>query len=299
MDSIWAIGQAWTRRKSLKGTVEMIYRIIADSSCDLTKELKEKIGAVLIPMTLNLGDKSYLDDDKLDLPAFMQSMAACVAKVGSASPSPLLFKNAFHGPHTSFAVTLSSRLSGTYESAILAKKMVEEEGAGDVHVFDSKSASAGETLIALKLHEFITQGFSKQQIISSVENFINDMKTFFVLDSIDNLLKNGRLNKIVGKIISVLHIKPVMGADGNGNIALFSHTRGRNQIVGKLLEQIDKCGKKTDGLRLVIAHCNNLNLADKLKASLEAAYHFKEVLIVPTKGLSSVYADDKGIIIAF
>jgi fatty acid-binding protein DegV len=89
-----------------------------------------------------------------------------------------------------------------------------------------------------------------------------------------------------------------MGAE-DGNIALYSHTRGKNQVVSKLLEQIDKCGKKTDGLRLVIAHCNNINLADKFKAAAEKAFQFSEILIVPTKGLSSVYTDDQGIVIAF
>jgi fatty acid-binding protein DegV len=125
------------------------------------------------------------------------------------------------------------------------------------------------------------------------------MKTYFVLDNIDNLLKNGRLNKIVGRIISVLHIKPVMGADKDGNIALFSHARGLNQIVDKLADTIEKSGKKTEGQSMVITHCNNPTLAQKLMTAIQNRYRFKEILIVPTRGISSVYANDKGIVMAF
>jgi DegV family protein with EDD domain len=265
----------------------------------MTRELKERLGAAIVPLTMLLGDRSYLDDEQLDLPAFMKSMAAFTSKVGTASPSPQLYKNEFMGEHISFAVTISSKLSGSFDSAMLGKKLAEEEGKADVHVFDSKSACAGETLIAIKIHEIISQGLQKSQIISHIESFINDMKTYFVLDSIENLLKNGRLNKVVGNIISALHIKPVMGADGNGDIALFSHVRGPHKIVDKLLDQIGKSGKKTEGLNLVIAHCNNQALADKLKMAAEKAYHFKQIFIVPTKGISSVYANEKGIVIAF
>jgi DegV family protein with EDD domain len=177
--------------------------------------------------------------------------------------------------------------------------MAEEEGLCDVHVFDSKSATAGETLIALKLHEFIDAGLSKAQIISKIEAFISNMKTFFVLGSIENLLKNGRLNKIVGKMINVLHIKPLMCADSDGNIALYGQVRSQNQIVQKLSDTIAKSGKNTEGESAVITHCNNPTLADQLFEAVKQRYHFKEVLVVPTRGLSSVYTCEMGVVIAF
>jgi DegV family protein with EDD domain len=226
-------------------------------------------------------------------------MKACHDHIGSAAPSPDRYRDAFLGEHTSFAVTLSKNLSGSYESAVLGKTMAEEDGQSDVHIFDSKSACAGETLIVMKLREFINAGLSKSQIINKVEAFIKEMKTYFVLDSIDNLLKNGRLNKIVGKLISVLHIKPLMGDDGDGNIALYGHARSQNQIVQKLTDTIAKSGKKTEGESMVISHCNNPTLAGQLFEAIKQRYKFKEVLVVPTGGLSSVYAYDKGVVIAF
>ena len=277
----------------------MDYKIVVDSSCDLTPELREKIGAVSIPLSLMLDGQAYTDDDDLDLPAFMRSMMACTGKIGSASPSPDLYKEAFSGAHTSFAVTLSGNLSGSYESAILGKNMAGEDSPADVHVFNSKSASAGEILIAFKIRNMIDSGIAKMKIISGIDKFIGDMKTYFVIENIDNLLKNGRLNKLTGKIISVLGIKPIMGADEEGNIALFTQARGAKQIIEKMTGVIHKSGKNTEGADIVITHCGNPTLAEKLADAVRSRFNFKNIIVLPTRGLSSLYVNDQGVIMAF
>lgn len=276
----------------------MDYKIIADSCCDMTPELKQRLGVVTVPLTMTLGEKCFVDDETLDLPLFMEEMKNCTDRIGSAAPSPMLYKEAFQGAHTSFAVTLSSHLSASYANAMLGKTMAEEEGA-DVHVFDSKSASAGEVLVVLKIRRMIDDGIHKAKIITAVESFIQEMKTYFVLDNIDNLLKNGRLNKIVGKLIFLLNIKPVMGADKDGHIALYDHARGQNQIIRKLADTIEKSGRHTEGESLVITHCQNPGLAERLREAIQNRYHFKEILIVPTRGLSSTYANAGGVVMAF
>lgn len=274
-------------------------KIIADSCCDLTPELRERLGgAVSVPLIMTLGEKSFVDDDALDLPNFMAEMKACTERIGSASPSPSLYKDAFVEAKTSFAVTLSSNLSGSYSSAMIGKTLAEEEGA-EVHVFDSKSATAGEVLIALKIREMINNQFQKVKIIASIDNFIRDMKTYFVLDNVDNLRKNGRLNKITATIVSVLNIRPIMGADGDGHIAMFAFGRGEKQILQRLADFIEESGKTTEGESMVITHCNNPGLAEKLMNLIKNRYNFSEILIVPTRGLSSMYANNKGIVMAF
>lgn len=125
------------------------------------------------------------------------------------------------------------------------------------------------------------------------------MKTFFVLDNINNLVKSGRLNKTVGKIVSVFNIKPLMGSDGDGNIAFFSYACGEKQIIKKLSDTIMKSGKNTDGEKIVISHCENLSLAQKLMETIKNRYNFGEILIVPMRAISSVYANRKGIVMAF
>ena len=276
----------------------MNYKIVVDSCCDMTPELQNRLDAISVPLTLNLGNKSYTDDETLDLPQFMIDMKNCKEKIGSAAPAPALFKEAFKNDHVSFAVTLSGNLSGSYNSAVLGKTLAEEQGS-EAYVFDSKSASAGEILTALKIRSLIDAKVKNSVIVSTMKKFIDEMKTYFVLESVENLMKNGRLNKVVGKIISILNIKPVMKSDGNGNIALHAHARGENQIIEKLADTIQKSEKNTDGESIVITHCNNSGLAQKLMDVIKKRYFFKEILIVPTKGLSSMYADNKGIIIAF
>jgi DegV family protein with EDD domain len=275
----------------------MTYTLVADSCCDLTDSLRQEWGVTLVPLTLTLAEKSFTDDETLDLPAFMEQMHACKGRVGSAAPAPALYSEAFdHGD--AFAVTLSGNLSGSYGSAMIGKEMAEEEGAS-VHVFDSRSAAAGEVLILVKLRKLIREGLEKSEIIARIEKFIQEMRTVFVLDSIDNLLKNGRLNRITGKIISTLHIRPIMGADGSGNISLVGHVQGWKQAVKKLSDAIASDGRPTRGESLVITHCNNPSIAEELRNEIERRYEFSEILILPTRGLSSLYANDKGVIMAF
>ncbi|MEN6340241.1 MAG: DegV family protein [Clostridiaceae bacterium] len=276
----------------------MDYQIVADSCCDLTPEMKAEMNVISVPLTMTLGSDSYTDDEALDLPQFMAAMKACKERIGSAAPAPGMYYDAFSGSEESFAVTLSANLSGSYSSAMLGKSLAEEDGRS-VHIFDSKSASAGEVLIVVKLYQLLRNGLPKLEIIERIERFIKEMKTFFVLDNVDTLRKNGRLSKIAGTIVSVLHLRPIMGADGEGHISLYSNAQGWKQALKKLADTIEASGKPTEGEQMVITHCNNPSMAEELKRVIEERYHFSEILVLPTRGLSSIYANEMGVIIAF
>lgn len=274
-------------------------QIIVDSCCDLTGELKKKHNIKSIPLTMRLGTKEFVDDGSLSMEMFMEEMGKCKEKVSSASPPPALYMEAMQPGKTNYVITLSKELSGSYSSAMMGGLDAKEKGVSDVHVFDSKSASAGETLIAIKLHELISQGYSQKDIVSRIKAFIDNMKTYFVLENYDNLRKNGRMSRVQGMLVQVLNMKLIMGSDGKGNIALFEKARGIKQLLQKLLDMIYKSEKDSSGETLVISHCNNLELADRLKAEIKQRFNFKEIFVVPTGGLSSMYADNKGIIMAF
>jgi DegV family protein with EDD domain len=277
----------------------MEYGIVVDSCCDMTPDMREAMDILSVPLTMRLGQKEYSDDETLDHQAFMADMKACTEKVGSASPAPYLYACAMREKGSSFVITLSSQLSGSYSSALIGKAMAEEKEGVDAHVFDSKSASAGQTLIALKLQELLPQLPSKEAIVRAVNRFIDNMKTYFVLERYDNLQKNGRLGRVKGSLASILNIKLLMGSDGNGNIALYAKPRGVTKVLEKLLTLIEESGKDTAGENLVISHCNNPNLAQRLADAIKERFHFAKIHIVPTGGLSSLYADDQGIIMAF
>ena len=277
----------------------MDYKIIVDSCCDITPEVAEQLQVQLVPLTLQLGEKEFKDDYELDLPDFMAQMKACTEKAGSAAPSPQAYMDAIIKAGRAFVVTASSKISGSYSSAKLGEEYAIEKGTTDVHVFDSKTASAGEMLIVMKLRELIAKGLPKDQIVNTITSFIDGMKTYFVLECYDNLIKSGRLNKITEKIISMLNIRLIMGSDGDGSIALHGKPRGSKQMLDKLISFVGKSERPTEGENMVISHCNNLSLAEQIAGIVREKFNFKEILIMPTRGISSLYADEKGIIIAF
>ena len=272
-------------------------KIVADSCCDIIPAMRKELGVSSVPLIMLLEGKEYIDDDNLDLPHFIEDMKNCKGKIGSSSPPPASYAKAFDEMDTAFAVTLSSKLSGSYNNAVMGRQF--SDNGDNIHVFDSKSASAGEILIVLKLREYIEQGLKKIDIIAKMERFINEMKTYFAIENVDNLKKNGRLNKVVATIITKMHISPIMGADGDGNIALFSHARGNKQIVEKMVDSVTQSGKCTEGERMVITHCNNESLATMLKQEIAKLFHFKDIFVIPTKGLSSMYVNEYGVIMAF
>ena len=277
----------------------MKYKIIADSCCDFTHELKERFDVTHVPLTLRLGSKEFTDDENIDLPGFMSEMKVCKEKVGSAAPAPYLFQDAMEKAEQSFVITLSSELSGTYNSAIAGKKFAQENKDIFTHVIDSKSAAAGEALIAIRLREFIQSGMARDAIIQAISRFVDNMKTYFVLENYDNLKKNGRMSKVTGTLATILDLKLLMGADGNGGITLVAKQRGISRAIDKIVSLIKESGKKPEEETLVVSHCNNQALAERLTDAIRRLYNFKEIFVIPTKGVSSLYADDKGVVLAF
>lgn len=275
-------------------------RIIVDSCCDLTPEMREELQIISVPLTMRLGEREFVDDENFDAAAFLREMEAWDDKVGSAAPSPMLYQQAIEASESpSFVVTLSSQLSGSNESAVTGNKLAQDAGYEGAYVVDSKSASAGETLIALKLHSLLMANTAREEIIHIIERFVENMRTLFVLENYDNLQKNGRLNRITGRIIQALNIKLIMGDDDHGSIKLYGQTRGINKMIDKMVKLVQDSGKETKGGDMVISHCNNFDLAKRLANAFEECFSFKKIWIVPTGGLSTLYADNKGIVLAF
>jgi DegV family protein with EDD domain len=273
--------------------------IIADSSLDINESLKS-LDVQFVPFKLYLGEKEYIDDDTLNPIDFINDMVDYSGVGKSACPSPNDFLEKFDEKKDNFVVTISEKLSGTYNSAILAKNLYEENHEeGFVHVFNSKSASIGETLTAIKIKELIDQNVSRENIVKNVEDYIENMRTFFISENLDNLIKNGRISKMRGTIASILNIKPIMGTNRAGEIILYDKQRGIKKAYTRLkeivVETANDCSEKT----LAISHVNNLKRAEYIKSLIQEECNFKDIVIVQTGGLSSLYCDNKGIILAF
>jgi len=275
------------------------YKILADSCCDVTEEMKTETGVELIPLTMRLNEQEFIDDHTLDIKAYLKAMKESRTAPKTSCPSIQDFINKFKEWDNIFVVTVSSKLSGTYNAAMQAKALILEEFKDKfIHVFDSMSAVAGETLVHLKIHECLKNNLKNSEVIEKVTNYIKDMKTFFLLESIDNLAKSGRLNPIVAKAASILSIKPIMGSD-NGTIRLVDKVRGYERAFQRLVDVIGEEGSHLEERILSIAHCNCIQRALKFKEQVMKRYHFKDIVIVEMGGVSSTYADQGGLVIAF
>ena len=278
--------------------------ILADSCCDLSPELLKKTQARVAPLTITIDDTHYVDDGTVDIPPYLAAMKASKNPVRSACPSPDLYAEDIKAADDDcFIITLSSKLSGSHNAAVLGVQLAEEDmPEKKVHVFDSESASAGETYLALMIHDLIAAGKSFEQIVETVEEKIRSMHTLFVLDSLDNLVKNGRISKTVALLANVLSIRLLMSDDGHGSIKNISKARG---IKGALTQMVETCRKHTDGLaaasqRLVISYCNCPERARQVRDMIrEKCPAIGEIVMTPTSALSSMYANDGGVVIAY
>ena len=278
--------------------------ILADSCCDLSPEMLKKTQAKIAPLTITIDDTHYVDDGTVDIPPYLAAMKASKNPVRSACPSPDLYAEDIRATEGDcFIVTLSAKLSGSHNAASLGVQLAQEDmPEKKVHVFDSESASAGETYIALMIHDLIAAGKSFEQIVELVEEKIRSMHTLFVLDSLDNLVKNGRISRTVALLANVLSIRLLMSDDGHGAIKNISKARG---IKGALGQMVETCRKHTEGLaaasqRLVISYCNCPERARQVRDMIrEKCPAIGEIILTPTSALSSMYANDGGIVIAY
>lgn len=278
----------------------MSYKVIVDSCGELTPDMKASGNIFTASLTLNVGGHLIVDDESFDQADFLERVAKCSECPKSSCPSPEAYMKAFQGEEDRvYAVTLSSELSGSYNSAVLGKNLyLEEYGEKDIYVFNSRSASVGESLITKKIMECEAMGMSFQEVIDSVEDYIDGQNTYFVLESLETLRKNGRLTGLKALAASVLNIKPVMGATKQGIIIQHGQARGVNKALAKMVDRVAEEIVHPQEKTLGIAHCNCPERAEMVKEMILKKIPVKDIIILDTRGVSSMYANDGGIIIA-
>ncbi len=276
------------------------FKIVADSCCEITDEMKARYNIEVIPFGLQVKDYHTQDDEDFDQLDFIKRVAECEECAKSACPSPERFMTAFEDEvdHI-FVVTISARLSGCYNSANLGRDLyIEEHGEKKIHIVDSKSAASGQHQLVLRILELEEAGESYENIVEQIEAYRDELHTYFVLNNLDTLRKNGRLSGIKSVVASTLSIKPVMHATVEGEIAQLGQAIGINKalkkMVGMILEDTHNIEKK----RVMISYCNCLERAEFVKALFLEKADIKDIQLIPTGGLSTMYANDGGIIIA-
>lgn len=276
----------------------MSYKIVVDSCGELPENLKKDRHFETVPLEIFVDDYHIIDDETFEQAEFLYRVKKSPNCPKSTCPSPERYFRAYdcEAEHI-YAVTLSAKLSGSYNSAELGKSLyIEEKGEKQIHVFDSKSASVGETLIAMKIQECEEAGMAFEEVVEAVETYISRQNTYFVLETLETLRKNGRLSNLKAFVASALNIKPVMGSTDEGEICQLDQARGMNKALDKMIQamlgKVQDCETKI----LAIAHCNCPQWAKSIVEKLEKLAKFKDIFVVDTAGISSMYANDGGII---
>ncbi len=277
----------------------MSYKIVVDSCCELPEKYLSDKRFERVPLGIELGEDQILDDESFNQAEFLKKVAEYPKCPKSFCPSPERYMEAYHAEAEHiYVVTLSAKLSGSYNSAELGKRLYKENyGEKKICVVDSESASCGETQIALKIMELEEAGLSFEEVVEQIQDFRDEMNTYFVLDNLETLRKNGRLSSVKAIVASTLNIKPIMYGD-KGSIAQKGQGIGMKKALAKMAEMIVAELKKANEKRIVISHCNAPTRAESMKKLLEEKISCREILILDTAGISSMYANDGGIIVA-
>ncbi len=277
----------------------MSYKVIVDSCGELTEEMKANGNFETASLTMEVGGVRIIDDASFDQADFLRRVAECPESPKSSCPSPEDYMEKYRcEAERVYAVTLTAELSGSYNSAVLAKNLyIEEYGEKNIHIFNSRSASIGETLIAMKVQECEEAGMSFEQVVDTVERYIDGQHTYFVLENLDTLRKNGRLTGIKSLVAGALNIKPVMAATPEGTICQIGQARGIKKALSKMVDQIAGETQGAEEKILAISNCNCRERAQEVQRMLLSKMKVKASFIVDMAGISSMYGNDGGIIV--
>ncbi len=277
----------------------MSYRVVVDSCGELTQEMKDSGCFINVPLSIMVGGRQIIDDDTFNQIEFLKLVAESPECAKTSCPSPEKYMESYccDAEHV-YVVTLSAELSGSYNSAVLGKNLYEEEyGNKPIYVFNSRSASVGQTLIALKIAECEEKGMSFEEVINNVEDYIAGQNTYFVLETLETLRKNGRLSGVKALVASALNIKPYMGATPEGTIKQLGQARGIKKSISKMIDIFVEELKNPEEKIVAISHCNCFERAMNVKRMIEERIKAKKIIVLNTNGISSTYASDGGIIV--
>lgn len=271
-------------------------KIVADSSCDLF-ELKSTEFAVA-PMKIITDEREFVDDDSLDVNEMSDYLYEYKGKSKSSCPNTSDWLDAFGDADEIFCVTITSGLSGSYNSACAAKQIYESDNEGKrVHVFDTLSAGPEITLIVEKIEECVCSGMSFEEICKCVTVYMRRTGLLFMLKSLKTFANNGRVSPIVAKLVGIAGICIVGKASDEGTLEPMHKCRGERRSLETLVEELAREGFSLG--KISIGHCQNESGAEQLKELILAKFKNVQIEIHKFRGLCSFYAEKGGVLLGF
>ena len=281
----------------------MIWKLLSDRSSDMvTGQLTSPAAEFeAVPLCLRVGQREFWDTAELSIPELLDAMAAEKGPCTTACPSPAAFAEAFKTADRVICTTISQNLSGTYAAACLGRDMVLEEFPDKkIAIIDSFSTAGEEVLILRRARKMIEEDPERdfEEMAQALYEYQQSLQTVFTLECFDNLVKNGRMKPLVGALLQTLGIHVIADAAPEGVIRVRDKARGEKKTFERMVKLMAEAKDPTDA-EVIIAHCNNPGGAERLKAAILKALPVKSVELVPTRGLCSFYAMDKGLIVGF
>lgn len=275
-------------------------KLITDGSCDLSQEIIEKSKVEIVDVKVSFGDKSYSTRTDITIPQFYDMMRDYKELPKTSCPSPNQFLDAFDCEEDNIIVLcLTSKLSGIYNSAVLAKNMYEEENGNKkrIEIIDSTTGSIGQALLVSKVADMIDEDKSMDEIVDTINKLKHEVVFYGALHTLDNAIKGGRINAIAGKIIGALNLKAIVHVT-DGLVKPMDKARGEKNSINKVIDYIKNNINKTSGTKLAIGHANCPEKAIKIKEILEAYHDFKEVHIMEVGPSMGVYTSEGAVLVA-
>ena len=272
----------------------MSYKIVSDSSSDILNI--EGINFESVPLTILTEEKEYVDDKNLNVDEMVNDLREYQGKSQTSCPSTGRYIESFKGNDEIYVVTITSKLSGSYNSAVLAKNMyLEDHPNAKIHVFDSLSTGPEMKLLIEKILELKNNGCSFEEVVEKASTYLESTELFFCLESIHNLAVNGRVSKLADIATRLLNIR-IIGKAKEGVLHMLNKCMGAKKALRTMFEFIKE---KCNGVKIRIAHVNNIHFAENLKNLILTAFQNAQIEIYKSTGLCSYYAEEGGVLIAF
>lgn len=269
-------------------------KIVADSSCDIWE--LNGVDFAVAPITISTDNKHYVDNQELDVHLMSEELAKYKGVSHTACPSVGSWLDCYEGFDEIFVITLTGAMSGTYNSAMTAKGIYEEENENvKVHVFDSLSTGPEMRLLIEKLKEMIEEDLTFEEIVEKGQDYLNHTRLFFALKSLHNFAMNGRVSKTVASAIGVLNISIFATASEKGTIHQISKCRGEKKVVKSMIEHLEDAGYH--GGKVRISHADNLKLAHNVRDKILELYPNADIIVYPMGGLCTYYAEKGGLLV--
>ena len=269
-------------------------KIVADSSCDMWE--LNGVDFAVAPITISTDNKHYVDNQELDVHLMSEELAKYKGVSHTACPSVGSWLDCYEGFDEVFVITLTGAMSGTYNSAMTAKGIYEEENENvKVHVFDSLSTGPEMRLLIEKLKEMIEEDLPFEEIVEKGQDYLNHSRLFFALKSLHNFAMNGRVSKAVASAIGVLNISIFATASEEGTIQQISKCRGEKKVVKSMIEHLENAGYH--GGKVRISHADNLKLAHNVRDKILELYPNADIIVYPMGGLCTYYAEIGGLLV--